>query len=61
MRNLSSLMLIAALFFSVALQAESVGTSFTYQGELQQSGVPADGNFDFQFELYDTDSGGSST
>jgi hypothetical protein len=58
MRILSSLMLITALFFSVALQAESVGTSFTYQGELQQSGVPADGNFDFQIELYDTDSGG---
>lgn len=58
MRILSSLMLITALFFSVALQAESVGTSFTYQGELQQSGIPADGNFDFQFELYDTDSGG---
>jgi len=58
MRILSSLMLITALFFSVALQAESVGTSFTYQGELQQSGIPADGNFDFQFELYDADSGG---
>jgi len=51
-------MLITVLLFSVTLQAESVGTSFTYQGELQHSGVPANGSFDFQFELYDKDSGG---
>jgi hypothetical protein len=48
------------LVFSFVLKAEPVGTSFTYQGELQQSGVPANGNFDFQFELYATDSGGAA-
>ena len=34
-----------------------VGTAFTYQGQLKQGGVPADGEFDFLFRLYDSDSG----
>ncbi|MEJ5252602.1 MAG: hypothetical protein WHX60_12020, partial [Armatimonadota bacterium] len=33
--------------------------SFTYQGMLKQAGVPANGNFDFQFSLWKTASGGS--
>lgn len=32
---------------------------FTYQGRLQQSGAPANGNFDLAFALYDQPSGGS--
>ncbi len=28
-------------------------TAFLYQGNLEQAGGPADGNYDFQFELYD--------
>ena len=31
---------------------------FTYQGRLQQSGVPSDGLFDFSFQLYDSAVGG---
>lgn len=30
----------------------------TYQGKLLQSGLPADGTFDFTFDLYDAQSGG---
>ena len=33
--------------------ADPVGTSFTYQGELKQSGVAAEGSFDFRFDLFD--------
>ncbi len=32
---------------------------FTYQGQLQQSGQPANGNFNFTFALFDAASGGS--
>lgn len=36
-----------------------VGTALAYQGQLKQNGNPANGNFDFQFILYDAASGGS--
>lgn len=39
--------------------SEPLSTGFTYQGELKQGGVPANGVFDFQFELYDVNSGGA--
>lgn len=32
---------------------------FTYQGQLQQNGQPASGNFDFTFKLFTASSGGS--
>ncbi len=34
------------------------GTAFTYQGRLTDAGDPANGTYDFQFELYDTASDG---
>lgn len=34
-------------------------TSFTYQGELQQSGQNASGTYDMQFRLYDLPNGGT--
>jgi hypothetical protein len=38
---------------AVPVVAGPVGSGFTYQGELQQLGGPADGVFDFEFNLYD--------
>ncbi len=35
-----------------------LGTEFTYQGQLNESGVLADGDYDFVFRLYDADTGG---
>jgi hypothetical protein len=35
-----------------------VGSEFTYQGQLKDGGIPADGNYDFVFRLYDADTGG---
>jgi trimeric autotransporter adhesin len=36
-----------------------VGTAFTYQGYLQEGNQPASGNFDFTFDLYGSDTGGT--
>ena len=51
------------LFLALALVATAglaqVTTAFTYQGELEQSGQPASGNFDFEFVLFDVASGGT--
>jgi hypothetical protein len=35
------------------------GTAFTYQGQLQDNGTPANGSYDLQFMLYNTSVGGS--
>jgi len=35
------------------------GTAFTYQGELRQNGVPANGNLDMTFALYDAAASGN--
>jgi hypothetical protein len=38
--------------------ARGQGTAFTYQGQLNDNGAPADGNYDLQFTSFDVDSGG---
>jgi hypothetical protein len=35
-----------------------LGSAFTYQGQLQDNGTPANGNYDLQFRLYDAASAG---
>ena len=37
--------------------AETLGTAFMYQGQLKEGGVPADGEYDFVFRLFDALSG----
>ena len=39
--------------------AAPMGTAFSYQGRLQQSGGPANGLYDFQFSLWDAMSSGN--
>ena len=36
-----------------AVVAAAMGTGFTYQGRLVDGGIPANGNYDFEFKLYD--------
>src|SRR6185295_15905048 len=45
---------LLAFNFSVFAQ----GTSFTYQGRLADSGTPVNGNYDLQFGLWNSSSGG---
>lgn len=39
----------------------AIGTAFTYQGRLMDGGAPANGQYDFEFKLYDALSGGAQT
>jgi len=50
---------LAALAAAAQLQAQPLGTAFTYQGRLNDAGAPASGAFDFQLVLYDAPVGGS--
>jgi hypothetical protein len=42
-----------------AAPSAALGTSFTYQGQLEYNGTPVSGDYDFQFILYDSLVGGS--
>lgn len=47
-------------FNSPLSTAFAQGTAFTYQGQLQNDGSPANGSYDLTFTLYDVSNGGSS-
>jgi hypothetical protein len=54
------LTLAAALCLAVAqVAADPVGTAFTYQGKLDQSGSPFTGTATLRFDLYDLPAGGT--
>jgi len=50
---------IALALFVGANRTAAQGTAFTYQGQLQNNGSPANGSFDLTFTLYNASSGGS--
>jgi hypothetical protein len=53
---------LAALTMLMACSAASAGpqtTFFNYQGQLQDNGHPANGNYDLAFELYDDSAAGN--
>jgi hypothetical protein len=64
----AALLLVGAAGSSFAWEREpqgqgkaqaALGTAFTYQGTLTDGGNPADGDYDFQFALYDAQTGGT--
>ncbi len=57
-------LLVSSLLLGIAIIASTASaygqtTTFTYQGQLTDSGNPATGNYDFEFRLFDVSSGGS--
>jgi hypothetical protein len=51
--------LLLFLSAGATTNASAQGTGFTYQGRLQDSGTNANGNYDFQFTLWDALTGGT--
>jgi hypothetical protein len=58
-RALWALAACGSLICSGTAQAQT--TAFTYQGRLTDAGSPADGQYDFQFKLFDTPDVGTGT
>jgi len=60
-RRMSHCALILASFCLAGItSAAHAQAPFTYQGQLKQGGSPANGNCDFQFQLFDALSGGNA-
>jgi hypothetical protein len=55
--KLHYLFIVLALFAGV-YQTFAQGTAFTYQGQLQNNGSPAGGNYNLTFSLFNTNAGG---
>jgi hypothetical protein len=53
MKNTSQLVLIISLLLLV-MPAAAQTSEFVYQGQLQNASVPASGNYDFEFRLFDS-------
>jgi hypothetical protein len=58
-KSLLFLVLVLLTCFSPTGSAAPLGTTFNYQGRLTDGGKPAEGLFDFQFAVFDVESGGS--
>ena len=50
-----------ALLIVVQASADPVGTAFTYQGQLNEGGLPVDGAYDLVFRLFDAETGPAQT
>src|SRR5437879_1103457 len=58
-RRLGLLLTAACVILFTITPAPAQTTSFTYQGRLQEGGSNANGNYDFQFTLWDAASSGT--
>jgi len=54
------LAVICCLLSAICLSAFAQGTAFTYQGQLQNNGSPANGTYNLTFTLFNINSGGSA-
>src|SRR5205814_10241591 len=60
-RNLRGSFFTLGLLLSGSAAAFAQGTAFTYQGKLVDTGNPANGPYDLQFKLFDTQVVGTGT
>lgn len=56
---LANVLILGALVAQPAVGQTPLGTGFTYQGKLDDDGMPADGLHDMQFQLFTLASGGT--
>lgn len=59
MRHLSAWIILTSLAISQSLPAAPLGSAFTYQGKVEQGGLPVTGLCDFNFSLWDASAGGA--
>lgn len=62
MKNIKILAILTLILFlglKEFTDAEPIGTAFTYQGHLYDDNQVANGEYDFQFKLYDANNGGN--
>ena len=57
--TLKCVQLFVLILVACAVTSRAQTTSFTYQGSLKDGGVAANGNYDFEFVLFDALSGGT--
>ena len=56
----ATFVLAASLLLVGIASADPVGSGISYQGQLTDAGLPADGTYDFQFALFTSADGGSA-
>src|SRR5277367_420046 len=59
MRKIFSSLMLAVCIGSLTISIQPLfaqGTAFTYQGQLQNNGLPVNGNYDFTFALFNNSS-----
>ena len=56
---MKSLSIVFFVVLCLCASASAQTTAFTYQGNLKNTGTPANGNFDFEFKLFDLGSAGT--
>jgi endosialidase-like protein len=59
--SLIAVLTVALMLVGVAPDALAQSTAFSYQGKLSDAGSPANGNYDFQFKVFDTATVGTGT
>lgn len=59
-RNWRLVLSVFAFLLANNTQAEPIGTAITYSGNLHFQSQPADGAFDFQFQLFNTETTGAA-
>jgi endosialidase-like protein len=60
-KNCLQIMILIALCALIFQSASAQTGGITYQGSLKDGGNPANGQYDFEFKLYDTDTVGTGT
>ena len=53
-------LILSLLLFTSLTQAAPLGAGFTYQGKLKQTSANANGAYDFEFNIYNVETGGSA-